>query len=200
MKNRFLALAAIALLMGPLAANAAVTYTDRATWRAAAGGGTGDIFENFSTGFNQLPFDAGEFVISETGDGGALVTAAEVLVTNLDSNSGNDTVTFAFDSPINALGFSLVADPDDVGATISFTTNVGDSGSYTIPSSLEFRGYLFSAPITTFTIDHTAGGLFGLFGRHTIDDLEAFSVPAPATLALVGLGLAGLAATRRRKQ
>ena len=204
MKSRLLALVAFALLTGPLAATATAigTYTDRAAWRIAAGGGTGDLVEDFSEGYNQLPADVGMFAISETGDGGALVTAAQVLVTNVDSWGPNDTITFTFEHAINALGFWVTPDSDDVGARISFATNTLDTGHYYLPSSAgeEFRGFVFSGPITVFTIDHTAGGFYGLYGRHTIDNVEAFSTPEPSSVVLFGLGLAGLALARRRKR
>ena len=49
---------------------AVTIFTSRNTWQTAAGGGTGDVFEDFNgiTVPNALPADVGPFTISETGD------------------------------------------------------------------------------------------------------------------------------------
>ena len=100
-------------------ASAVTMFTDRTTWQTAAGGGAGDIFEDFNgEAPNPLPFDAGPFTVSETGDGDASITTAvlhpavavngtDYLFTSLDSFGPNNTVTFNFDTPIGALGFDL---------------------------------------------------------------------------------------------
>jgi hypothetical protein len=203
MKNRLLALAALSLITVTSAASAAAitTYTDRGAWRLAAGGGTGDIVEDFTGVYNHLPYDAGEFVVSETGDNGAIIVTAGWLDTGLDDSYGSDTITFTFDRAIKALGFSVTPDGRDLSATISFSTNNLDTGSYYLPSSTseEFRGFVFSAPTYTFTIDHTAGGGFGVYAHHTIDNVEAFSTPEPSSIALLGLSVVGLALSRRRQ-
>jgi hypothetical protein len=173
---------------------AVVVYTDRATWKASWGGGTGDIQDDFSSGTfvrtgytitTGAPAALGAFPAT----GGIFdVDGTPHLVSFVTSTSGHQ-VTFTFSSAIRTFGYdvnprSTPEASSSLGATINFAVNGTAAGSYNLPATdvTEFRGFFSDTPFTTFRMTTAASN-----GHHGIDNLEGFTtVPEPAETAAVG--------------
>lgn len=122
-------------------------------------------------------------------------------LTMVGLNTNDGTMTFAFDTPVSGFGGFLNWAPGYGNASIaaydsslnlieSTTINFSTNGQQ---NSGEFHGFLeSSAIISRFTLSNAYIG-----GADFIVTSE--SVPEPATLAIMALGLLGLGATRRRK-
>ena len=188
----------LALVVGAGSANAAlVLFTDRAAWRIAAGGGTGDIVDNLNTG-----------TTTRTGytlGGGALSYPVNNALTGVDGSvyaefnlEDGFTGIFTFSSAITALGYDVNPYPDDAGTTVLVAASGGQNSSYVLsPSDVTtFVGFVSDSTFTSFTISENTG-----FAYHGVDNLEAFLVPEPSTYFAAGfLALAAghhLVRTRR---
>jgi hypothetical protein len=206
----------------PVSGDAALlVFTDRTLWRAASGGGVGDLEENFDSYtadvlYGSTPVTAG-FVTLSLVDGGSdsswridaipatFATIPDVngttFATTLMSKGGGFGGTQLSFAPVVALGF------DYAGGTYStvdliVTTNLGHSVTIArMPTGTAFVGLVYDAgeSFSTLTWSGPADGYFGA----GIDNVEAFSegtapVPEPASMFLTGAGLAAIWARRKR--
>ena len=224
MLKRLVTIAGASLWMaGISAADAAIiTYTNQATFLAALASSTTENFEGFAAGTvitNQL---SGITTVSTNGDNGSTqaqigsIAALPFPMTNgLPTSSGDRFLSSELAGPVFAtagLNFALAANNDGVGFFVvdgvplgNFGINLFNGatlvdsavfGPQTLPDS--FIGVISTVAFNTVKIDAVNPG-----DSWGIDDLSIGSigqVPEPATLALFGLGLAGLAVSRRRKQ
>lgn len=205
-----------------LSANAVVISTDRDNFIAAAGS-TDLTFENFdSFGEGMAPTVAG--VSSITASLGTVLATNQFLTTTSPNGIGStspgggfiffladETVTFTFASAITAFAIDINSFGDldgDYTATLS-TGDVVDSVFDVFSGQVtgQFVGLVSDTAFTSVTIaangsspspnlTYTLDGLF--FGSG--DALGgATPVPTPPMLALLSLGMIGLAAARRRR-
>ena len=120
----------------------------------------------------------------------------------LDSNDADEVTWDIFTGNYNAFGFFL-SDPNDQGASLILEFADGSvSDPFQLNSDLDDGNLAY---VTLFSdIAFTSGSLvfnngIGKNDGWGIDNVTLAKVPEPGTLALLGLGLVGLGAARRRK-
>jgi hypothetical protein len=188
-----------------LASNASTLTTTVEGWDTYP---AGTIFPDGSTvnGITYNVSSSGDALVVSTGI--SLSPPNNLFMTNCPSAQACsfrplvDTFTFGFPQPITAFGITFSSTFATTPGAYLLTTNLGD----VIPSSFdpvfpgfglgEFAGFVSTTPFTSVTVSSTVNALYGM------DDLifaRPAAVPEPATVALLGLGLAAIGVTRRRK-
>ncbi|MFT4824901.1 MAG: hypothetical protein ACJASY_000059 [Halioglobus sp.] len=187
----------ILALNAPSSFAALMVFTDRTLWENAVSGPiTTDPFDNNMGTANVINFDSG-VVSTRLNSGQPHIISGGRFDTGV--GNGSDITTWVFPMDIIAFG--------------------GDFTSTTTAGGLQVIGDFNGAGDMTVTFsDYLAGsgnGFLGIVGMSSfssvvwdapsaeqwqIDNLSfAAQVPSPATLALVGLGFAGLGWSRRKK-
>lgn len=195
-------LPALALVAFSTAASAApVVYTSSASFLAQlAPGAYTETFTGMSNpAGNTQAFSGSGFSYTADSSEGLYLTGGF-----LGANQVDTAVTLTFGANVHAIGANFFAtDIMDVFQSVAMTIAFSDGSSTTFtPSSLgdSYRGFVSSVAITSLTITAPVnrGWYSGLDNLTVGTDQASARLPEPASLALVSLALAGLAATRRR--
>lgn len=186
------------MLMVAINASATVvTYSDRAVWHTAITGGV--IFEGFNNAFETpLTISTGGGYQSFWGSSSNPAVEGSHALGLIESAYA----TFNFADPVYAFGFDLIelnTGPldynDSNGASIQdlFVNDQVVNGNWTS----HFYGFISDVGVSNFTI---GVGTDSSGSVYFVDSLEyaTASVPEPSALALIGLGLFGFAASRRK--
>lgn len=123
------------------------------------------------------------------------------------AGSASTEFNISFSTPIAAFGFNGI-DIGDFGGQVTVTTTGGMTTTYNVGNTINgpggsvlFWGLINTAdPFTSLSFGNTNPGVdfFG-FDDMTIGTMEQVNpMPEPASLGLIGLGLAALMVTRRR--
>jgi PEP-CTERM motif-containing protein len=126
----------------------------------------------------------------------------------LTTNSFPDPISIAFANPV--FGAGMFFGNDDRCCTAGFTAflDIFDAGNVLLGTVGvvanmndfvdQFIGFTSDTAASSMTIRYGTGSNVGLF--HYIDDVQVNAVPEPATLLLLGSGVAAAIRQRRRKQ
>jgi len=182
------------LILSPFAANADIIDFD--SLETATGGILTTASPYTEDGF-QITGDPLTYFSQDNfryaGSAGLLVAAGGGNATLMESLSGA-----AF--TLNSIDLSFI-EPNGTSPLVTFIGQLFGGGSVTqsfTPIGFGFTQFNFNAAFTNLVSVAWAQGPVSANG-HQFDNINVTAVPEPGTLALLGIGLLGMGAVRRRK-
>lgn len=207
--------AAMALAVSLPANAGVVTYTSSSAFATAVSGLTA---ENYGTGAaGQLIASGGSFDgLTYSFTAGPSGTLQGGIITNQFNSFtglslggdqsvgaqfffGGDSVTISFAAPVDAVGAFFNVNPNSGNYLVETVNGDASTGSASYDTStFVFAGLTSTTPFTSVTLRSDNSEL----GSFNVPEIEyhAADVPEPMTLSLFGAGLAGFAASRRRRK
>lgn len=213
--NRIILAATVAAAFIGSAAQAATTYPSRTTFDAV-GGGT--AYSTAIDGTYALtmagPFTVGPLQFSSnalyvpasatTAGANGAPNSSDWIQFQLDT--GGSAATISNSAGFRLIGFDIRPYQTDLGETIRFTANTGETGIFVLPTTnvAGFLGIAFATSVTSVTFAATTGGLDGFYSWFGTDNYQTYSALASAVrepstwlTMIVGFGIAGAAMRRR---
>ena len=198
------------LLLAPVAAQAALTpYPDRTAFDFAVRNTTLIDFEDQPSKHYGGNLTVGDVSFTQAGSPGTLYileTRYSTYPTSnfLCNNMGGSPVTINFTSNVSAVGMDLGwlwPSWNASGSIMDFVLNNGESFiAYDVPgplnhtsTPLDFVGFSSDIPFSSITIIDPGNSVM-------IDNFAYSPTPEPATMLLLGTGLAALAGARKLKK
>jgi hypothetical protein len=211
----FAAVAAVAAgLVGARPAEAVQIFTDRAAWEAALAGAaiTTDPFDSAIAPAATITFESGVIsagVPDPAGNNSVASSGAyQGGVGGTDQNFAYESITWTF--PVTIIGFGMDLFSGASASGLTLTADFDGTGDQTISvfdilgaPGTGFLGIIGDVPISTLFFtdeDLPSSQPFEIYEIDNLSFAAATTVPEPATLALLGAGLAGLAWVARRRK
>jgi len=154
----------------------------------------------------------GSYSLSVTGTGGSGPNYSQLLLspsTTLLTSELADASALSFDvyAPGGSFGYYLQLDADIDNSDTGFVSldgnaypgaTIGGETTFTMPISASLRTTLAASSNSTALIFQVGGGYSAGNETFYLDNIRLTPAPEPATLALAGVGMAGLMLFRRR--
>lgn len=192
-------------LMSSVSANAVTMYSDKAAWLAAAGGSAietnSDPRPLFSNVNSITLLDGTTLGLSSNATlvqiGNGWATWCCGYTGNVYNGNGVSSIASAISS-VSAFGFYM---EPNIFSTFTMTLTTSDNSVLSYPVSgvggAGFFGWVGSG-VTSFQMSADPNAFGFAFGDFF--DVQSRAVPEPATLSLIGAGVAAAGALRRRKR
>jgi hypothetical protein len=193
MKTYITAIISALIISTPALATNVKIFTDKAAWSSAVNGSF------LSEDFSDTSFLKGLSINAQSSSFSIADGVMNDRLTNTDST------TISYDDKLQGVGGDFDLSPGGPGMGIKLTLINGSLMSFLVPKEINsnYTGQFFGIVSDTAfsSLKLTAGTQNGFGERYSLDNLvlAAAPVPEPETYALMGMGLIGLIAARRRK-